>query len=504
MLSLALLVGFSHASPSLRGPDFDGDGFQDSATSGPNTTLWGDTEDGDVLMMYGSLNGLRSGIGQTDRLDLSVSGVGAPDPSEARFGEQLAWGDFNGDCLDDLVVTVPSPGGQIASAVVAVYPGSSLGPDPTSAVFVGPLPAVSGTTFSHLGTAVAAGDFDGDGRDDLAISGMGHDGRVQIHYGGTNARPPMVFDDTHALIDDPNPDGDIGEVFNLGQTLATGDFNCDGYTDLAASHGTGIFVLHGSAAGLDGSSAWPMTSLNDDTPGWFGTDAPPRMTAMTSGNFNGDSQGEFACDDLAGVGTRGGDSYVTVLYGTSATGLQALAPEDDRFSRDTLGLTNTAQFHPVIAAGRFDADTYEDLALSSTTQGHALIVRGTSQGLTTSFYASWERGDELPGGGESLGHGLGSGNYDGDAHGQLDLVLGTPSSSLGERQRAGVVFVIDTAPTILPGLDDLYAFTADDLGSVSEAWAEFGTRSLPARRKAVCTETNSNPFGFGDALSISQ
>jgi hypothetical protein len=69
-----------------------------------------------------------------------------------------------------------------------------------------------------------------------------------------------------------------------------------------------------------------------------------------------------------------------------------------------------------------------------------------------------------------------------------------------------VVFVVDTAETILPSLDDFYAWTADDLGSQTEAWAELGARSLPARRKPLCHDHSPNPFGFGgdDAFELTQ
>jgi hypothetical protein len=129
----------------------------------------------------------------------------------------------------------------------------------------------------------------------------------------------------------------------LGKTLVTGDFNCDGFQDLAAAapwatyspqtrggqEGV-VYVYYGSASGLDLSAAPSATpaagktlllarpKLSSD-----GVNAYHFGELMAAGNLNGDVYGGKGCDDLA-VGTSFYDA-VWVFFGGPA-GLQTGSP----------------------------------------------------------------------------------------------------------------------------------------------------------------------------------
>ena len=133
--------------------------------------------------------------------------------------QSLVAGDFNGDGRTDLVVA----GGSSVQGQVEVLPGDGDGTFRTA-------PPINLGDFG--GGDLVAGDFNGDGRTDLAIAGgSSGQGRVEVLLGdgdGTfRAAPPINL-------------GDFGLL--VQSALVAGGFNGDGRTDLAATNGSGVQV----------------------------------------------------------------------------------------------------------------------------------------------------------------------------------------------------------------------------------------------------------------------
>jgi FG-GAP repeat len=139
---------------------------------------------------------------------------GTPDPLD-HFGRVLAVGDFDGDGFDDAAFGVPfedlmatGGGGEIVDVgIVQVLYGSADGlryDNNQLWRLDGPIGFFE-LPDDNFGGALAAGDFDGDGADDLAIGvpgafwiGQDETGFVQILYGFT----PLVFADDFESGDD--------------------------------------------------------------------------------------------------------------------------------------------------------------------------------------------------------------------------------------------------------------------------------------------------------------
>jgi hypothetical protein len=100
--------------------------------------------------------------------------LGTPEDNDW-FGDSLTAGDFNGDGYDDLAIGVPNedyPNTVPDSGGVNVLYGTPSGLDSDGSQFWSQdSPGILGSAeaFDYFGYSLTAGDFNGDGHDDLAI-----------------------------------------------------------------------------------------------------------------------------------------------------------------------------------------------------------------------------------------------------------------------------------------------------------------------------------------------
>ena len=151
-------------------------------------------------------------------------------------------------------------------------------------------------------------DFDGDGWSDLALGVPGEDtrtaanaGAVEILYGsegGLSAARSTWF-----TADSPGVAGAANARDGFGSALASGDYDRDGYADLAigapgdtvSSHpGAGsVTILRGSAAGLTGTGDRLVSQDSSSVPG-VADDGDRLGASVVSSDFDGDGDADLA------------------------------------------------------------------------------------------------------------------------------------------------------------------------------------------------------------------
>jgi hypothetical protein len=452
--------------------DFDNDGFEDLVSNSPYKTVSGQNRAGLVL----EVDGGAWGITTTDRLWHQDAGLAEVAEVNDYFGRTLAIGDFDGDGYHDLAVGVlfEDLSGLVNAGVVHIIYGTSTGLSANGDQLFDQEDATSATTVEaddRFGFSLAAGDFNGDGYDDLAVGSPTEDinadvdaGVVIVMYGSSSG----LTGSGSQWIDQADVDGTVEEGDYFGHALVAGDFDGDGYADLAIG-ATGedlggfenagcVNVVYGSTSGLYASSFDDLWHQN--RAGIAGNcEADDRFGAtLAAADFDGDGKDDLVIGVPGEDVETGGDfedaGMIHVIYGTtfglSSGGSQLMY--QNNFHTTWTASEDGDGFGASLAAADFNGDGYADLVVgtpkedwnSDVDAGVIQFIPGTSGGLDPAAADGFTEDDLLNGaainGGEQFGYALAAGDINND--GYNDLAIGTPFEDLSGSADAGTVFVI--------------------------------------------------------------
>jgi hypothetical protein len=222
--------------------DFDANGVSDLLVSG-TLTLANDNAIPTALMNGA---GNSEGVFGTEIFGDTSLPLDATQSSTAR----LISGDFNGDGLSDVALV------DVSQNTTTIPIAMSLAGDP--GFFSGTNGSDGGThVFNYAGIQQVGGDFNGDGRADIAY--VGNSGWTSIPIATSNG------DGSFSLLNQIGKDGGFHVYYQPGFRAVSGDFNCDGFADIALvgptswqsipvaySHGDGTFtVTNGNDGGFN-------------------------------------------------------------------------------------------------------------------------------------------------------------------------------------------------------------------------------------------------------------
>ena len=240
--------------------------------------------------------------------------------------------------------------------------------------------------------AGAPWDFNGDGYGDVAIGAPGEDvgsvanaGSVTVMYGsatGTTPTGSQVW--TQDVEGVPGSPG-TGDQF--GYSVSSGDYNGDGYADLAVGANTkkvgstkkqgSVTVIFGGPGGLRGSGA---KSLDSYAISPAPTSASPWPAATSMATTSVTSQSGFP-------------GYEAVsLYAGSSDGSWKHQTLDETTSGIPGNRYPGESFGESVVAGDFNGDTYDDLAIGipwdidgrTFSSGAVVTAYGSTKGITGS------------------------------------------------------------------------------------------------------------------------
>ncbi len=322
------------------------------------------------------------------------------------------------------------------------------------------------------GFAVAKGDINGDGYDDIIIGGSSNE--TYVIFG--SASPAATIDLNSVPVDMI-----IYDIGSLGNSVASGDINGDGYDDViigARMSGPAPGVGGGATYVIFGSSSPPgtidlnsvsadMSIYGDDYGDYFGC-------SVSSGDINGDGYDDVIAGAFWAAPTvereYAGETYV--IFGSASP--PSITNLNDRPSPAGMiiyGDDFEDYSGKSVSSGDINGDGYDDVIIGAYAAdpespvyrdgaGEAYVIFGSTSPSATIDLSSVSAdmiiyGDWVY---DYSAHSVSSGDINGD--GYDDLIIGAPGADPAGGYEAGKTYVIFGSASP-PSAINLYSSPAD-------------------------------------------
>ena len=348
-------------------------------------------------------------------------------------------GDFNGDNKEDIAAIYNCGNGQIK---LLVWLKTEIGLSDGQVWYNS---GINGIEISKIENRIVAGDFNGDGKDDIAA----------VYDYGAETAGILVWKSLGDGFDEMATKykslvGDVDANRLTGRTVA-GDFNNDGKDDIAGLYDyggatTGVIVWTSTETGFNKESIW-------DSSGTGNFNANNTTGRVVAGDFDGDGK-----TDIAAVYGYPNEAAGIFVWKNTGTGISS----GTAWIRTAAGAVNADCMTDRVLVGDFNADGKDDiLTIYKYPAGNSRIICCISQPPTfTHFELKYNIGFQFSI--SELTNKLVIGDYDDDGKADIGLIANSGTK--------GIIYTFYStgteyeSPEVLWQTEDMISYQYNDGG----------------------------------------